>query len=80
MAAGWFQRAAGRGDAIAQLNLGELYETGRGLPRDLSEAWIWYSLAARLGNEWAQGRRDAVAKRLDPAALAAARARLDGRN
>ena len=80
MAAIWFRRAAEQGDAIAQLNLGELYESGRGVSRDRVEAWRWYSYAARQGNDWARNRRVSIAAQFDDAARAAARARLNAGN
>jgi TPR repeat protein len=72
----WFRRAADRGHVIAQLNLGDYYARGLGVPRDLASAWLWLSLAARQGNGWAADRRDAVARRMRPAALEEAKRRL----
>ena len=50
-AAKWFRRAAERGYAPAQYNLGSLYEKGRGLSRDCAEAVKWYRQAAKQGNK-----------------------------
>jgi len=30
----WYRQAAQQGDAIAQLNLGNMYNSGRGVPQD----------------------------------------------
>ena len=43
------------GDAEAQLNLGVMYDTGRGVPQDDAEAVRWYRLAADQGHARAQG-------------------------
>ena len=45
---------ADQGDARAQYNLGVMYNTGRGVPRDVAEAAKWYRLAADQGYAVAQ--------------------------
>ena len=40
---------AEQGDANAQTNLGVMYETGRGVPKDYNEAVRLYRLAAEQG-------------------------------
>ena len=45
-AARLYLQAARKGDASAQNNVGELYETGRGLPADPKQAADWYRKAA----------------------------------
>lgn len=47
-----------QGDAAAQLEMGEMYKYGRGVPSDLKEAAKWYRLAAVQGT----GRRNIDAK------------------
>ncbi len=42
------------GDAAAQLRLGEMYDLGQGVPKDLVEAVRWYRLSAEQGNAQAQ--------------------------
>ncbi len=42
------------GDAQAQHHVGDLYEEGRGIGRDLEEAAIWYRRAAEQGYGQAQ--------------------------
>jgi hypothetical protein len=50
-----YRLAADRGDADRQVNLGVLYELGRGgLPKDEREAARLYKLAADQGNAWGQ--------------------------
>ena len=50
----WLQRAAKAGFARAQNDLGHIYETGDGVPRDLAKAASWYRLAADQGWSLAQ--------------------------
>lgn len=45
---------AENGDALAQYNLGVLYDTGDGVPQDHNEAAKWYSKAAEQGLAVAQ--------------------------
>jgi localization factor PodJL len=50
LAAGWYQKAAEAGLAIAQYRLGSLYERGDGVELDLITAQDWYEKAAAQGN------------------------------
>ena len=75
-AAKWFRKAAELGVRDSQFNLAVLYTGGLGVNQDLRQAWIWFSLAAAQGDEDASRKRDEVAAKLDPAALAAATAEL----
>lgn len=45
---------AEKGNTLAQLNLGLLYDEGRGVEQDFLVAVRWYRLAAENGNELAQ--------------------------
>lgn len=45
----WYRKGAANGDLFAQNNLGEMYERGRGTPRDDRQAREWYSRAAEAG-------------------------------
>ena len=45
----YYRAAAEAGDLAAQNNLGELYESGRGVPQDASLAFGWYARAAEGG-------------------------------
>ena len=47
-------KKAEQGDAAAQVNLGQAYEAGKEMPKDLGEAVKWYRKAADQGN--AQGQ------------------------
>ena len=44
------QRRAEQGDASAQINLGVMYATARGVPQDDAEAVRWFRLAAEQGH------------------------------
>jgi len=71
-AAYWFHEAAKRGLVDSQYNLAILYETGRGVERDLKEAYKWFALAARAGDKEAARRRDRVRWMLSATELQAA--------
>ena len=75
-AARWFRQAADRGLADSQFNLAILYENGRGVPKDLQEAYKWFALAARSGDPVAARRLEQVRARMEPAELEAAEQKL----
>jgi localization factor PodJL len=72
-AARWFRTAAEHGVADSQYNLAILYARGIGVEQDLAESYKWFSLAAQHGDNDAAKKRDDVATRVDPQALAAVR-------
>ena len=47
---GWFRRAAEHGSLPAQAKLGRLFWGGRGVPKDLNEAYFWTVLARARGD------------------------------
>jgi uncharacterized protein len=49
VAIGWYRKAAERGHADAQYNLGLMYYDGQGTPLDPSEASRWFRKAAEQG-------------------------------
>jgi TPR repeat protein len=65
---------AERGDADAQYLLGYLYARGEGVRRDLLLAYLWYTLAARQGDEFAAAALAGLALSLSPEQIAAAEA------
>jgi localization factor PodJL len=71
-AARWFRRAAERGLVDSQFNLAVLHESGRGVTKDLSQAYMWFALAAKSGDTAAVRRLQHVAAQLQAAELAAA--------
>ncbi len=50
----WYQRAAAQGDINAQHNLGNMYESGRGVAQNYAEAVAWFRKAADKGHPMAQ--------------------------
>ncbi|MEN6587019.1 MAG: tetratricopeptide repeat protein [Sulfuricella sp.] len=70
-AATLFQPLATAGNALAQYNLGLMYEKGRGVPQDYAGAVSLYQLAAAQGNAEAQRNlgvmyRDGLGVQKDP--------------
>jgi TPR repeat protein len=65
-AADWYARAAARGEGRAQYFLGQLYETGTGVPRAPDRARAWYA-AAEAGVPAAAERLDGIAVTVGPA-------------
>ena len=53
-AAKWYRLAAEQGNAVAQLAIGVMYDSGKGVPQDSAEAVKWYRLAAEQGDPMAQ--------------------------
>lgn len=49
-----YRLAADQGDAKAQVNIGEIYNLGLGVPKDAAEAVKWFRLAGEQGNARAQ--------------------------
>ena len=50
----WYRLAAVQGHAVAQVNLGGLYQAGLGVPQNDARAVRWYRLAADQGSAMAQ--------------------------
>ncbi len=71
----WWQAAAQRGNVAAQYNLGSAYRIGAGLAQDLTQAYVWISLAAAKvpPGDKIFGERDALAAKLTPEQMAQAR-------
>jgi localization factor PodJL len=72
-AAHWFAEAAAYDIRDSQFNLGVLFERGLGVRTDLNQAYLWYSIAERGGDQEAGARRAQLAGQLDDAD----RARID---
>ena len=71
-AAQWFRKAGQLGIRDSQFNLGVLYARGMGVPQDLVQSWLWFSLAAQQGDADAAKKRDEVAAKMDAGAAATA--------
>ena len=54
------------GNVQAQDRLAEMYAGGMGVPRDINQAYIWYSLAALRGSTTARAERERISKLLQP--------------
>ncbi len=55
-----YENAAALGSAFAMTNLGRMYETGRGVPKDYSEARRWYEKGAQGGDALAMNNLGAL--------------------
>lgn len=69
-AAGWYGRAAGQGDRSAMLRLGLLYLEGRGVRRNLVQAYGLVATAAARGEREAVALREALARQMTRRQLA----------
>ncbi len=69
----WYRMAAKQGDKSARYNLGQMYDTGQGVPQDNVRAYMWFDLSVIAGNDTAAADRDAVAKKMTPKQIAAAK-------
>ena len=67
-----FRPLADQGTALAQFNLGFMYEYGDGVPQDLVEAHKWYNLSASRGDTLAVENRDLIAEKMTPADISKA--------
>jgi len=74
-AAKWFEKAAERGVVDSQFNLGVMYETGKGVPKNLADAFVWYSIAAAQGDQFAKERVGVLETQLDTALISTAKTR-----
>ncbi len=70
LAARWFRIASDHNVRDSQYNLGVLYARGAGVERNFAESYRWFALAGAQGDTDAIKKRDEIAKRLDPQALA----------
>ena len=76
-AANWFEKAAERGVVDSQFNLGVLFESGQGLPKNTSDAFVWYSIAAGQGDQFAKTRVEVLKETLDQNDLVTAASRIE---
>jgi TPR repeat protein len=58
--------------AVAQNDLGFMYDAGHGVPKDDVQAYMWFTLAAERGSADTVTNRDLLAKVLTPDQLAEA--------
>ena len=76
-AAKWFEKAAERGVVDSQFNLGVLFESGQGLPKNLTDAYVWYAIAAQQGDQFAKQRIAILSDTLPAKDLESAEARIE---
>ena len=76
-AANWFEKAAERGVVDSQFNLGVLFESGQGIPKNMTDAFVWYSIAAAQGDQFAKTRVDVLKETLDQTELVTAASRAE---
>ena len=72
-AAHWFQMAAQSGDDEAEHQLALLYLEGRGVDRNLVQAYLWANRAVYNGNDAARTTRERASEQMTEAELAEAR-------
>jgi TPR repeat protein len=48
IAMSWFHKAADQGDAFAQAAVGSMYDLGKGVAQDYTEAAKWFRMAASV--------------------------------
>jgi GAF domain-containing protein len=66
IAARWFQKGAEQGLVIAQDTLGNYYWAGRGVQKNITQAYYWSVLARQGGNQASQLRVQFLAPQLTP--------------
>jgi hypothetical protein len=69
----WFERAADQGYVAAQATLGAYYWAGRGVPSDLSKAYMWSAIAFAGGDQNSKIRLEGLASQMTRAQISAAR-------
>ena len=62
MTAHWLQLAARSSDPRAQMDLGYLYEQGKGVPLDYAAAYMWYKTAESGGDGRAREKLKSVSR------------------
>ena len=70
----WFRKAAEQGDANAQFNLGVMYGSGRGVPQNYKQSYVWSSVSLANGFGDAKEEQDNASQKLTPSELSEAQA------
>lgn len=76
-AALWFRKASERDLTDSQFNMAILSERGLGVPKDPVEAYKWFAIAGAKGDKDSEGRKNALAKKMDPRSLVLAKLAVD---
>jgi TPR repeat protein len=66
----WFRKAADQGNRFGQTLMGQAYEFGQGAPQDMIEAFKWYTLAIKSGDDYAAHNRSDLARKMTPDQIA----------
>ena len=64
----WKEKAK-LGNATAQANIANLYESGNGVLKNHVLAYLWYSLAAKNGSATAEKNKEAIERKMTKAEL-----------
>ena len=67
-----FRPMAEQGNPKAQSVLGKMYRKGQGVARNPSQAFMWFSLAARRGDARAKAELREISQAMTPQEIAAA--------
>ena len=60
----WYRLAAEQGDSFAQVNLGNFYYMGKGVPQDNLSVLMWWAIAGAQGVEDANTNVDILAEEM----------------
>ena len=60
----WLKNAALQGQEVAQLMLGVSYFFGKGIPKNVEEAYFWISYAEKSGNTNAKDLKEMISQSL----------------
>ena len=71
----WYRKSAYQGNPFGQWWTSQYYRLGLGVPEDISEAYVWQSIAATSGKKEDAQQRDQLAAQLSTQALEAAQVR-----
>ena len=67
-----YKLSAEQGNAVAQTNLGLMYDNGLGVGQDYVQAHKWYNIAGTNGDETGRKSKDDVEKQMNPDQIAEA--------
>lgn len=76
VAANWYRKAAEQGSLNARMELGKLYYAGKGVDKDLTEAYYWLR-ASHLRECGALSLRKKIGEKLNSAQIKAVQTRLE---
>lgn len=74
-AAHWYRKAAEQMFTLAQYSLAQMYQSGLGVPKDRVQALMWFTIAANLGDQYADHVRALAALHMSADKIAEAERR-----